>query len=759
MTDKITDKMTEETTEKNTDKITDKMTDKITEKSTDKMTDEMADEMADEMTDKMTDKITEKSTDEMTDKMTDKIIDKIIDKMTEKITDKVTDKITDKVTDKITDKITDKTVDYTNINENDNILDQKFSSKKFFKESQKINIENPEKKDEIINNIREDLMKGNLDSLLGNVTGGEKQDLFAKDNDLIYQITTTENQQNNAYSNISTINLGVCEQTLRGIYNINDSFPLIILKIDYYMSGILIPVIGYEVYHPINKSQLDLNFCNDSRVKMNISVSINEDNLFKHDPHSNYYNDECNAYTTENGTDILINDRQKEFIDNNLSLCENNCSFIGYDRNTKKALCECDIKPEIGLISNIIKNEYVLANDFNTTDDTNSNIAAMKCVHTLFSKEGLLSNIGNYLLLFSLIFFAGSAIIFYKCGYHYIEKDIDKLIALKSNGILNKKSNNKTNIYSKKSKKSLKKFINKKKKQSNPIKKKTKNFHTKFEDKESHKTSSKLKIKSIDARLNLKNSQKSKIIIIKKNKKKISHKSNNDIFKLIKYKHCELNFMNYEKALNNDCRTFSQYYFSLLLSKHVILLSFYLITDYNAKIIKVSLFILSFDIYFAVNTFFFNDTTIHQIYEDEGNYNISFFLPKIFLAFLISYFIILMIRYFSLSERYIIEIRKEEDQEKAFQLGIDSKRKIIIQYIIFYVGSFLFIILFWYYLSSFCAVFQNTQIFVIINTFISFCIGIIFPFLFNLIPGFIRIYSLKKKIKSLYNFNIFLQQY
>ena len=54
------------------------------------------------------------------------------------------------------------------------------------------------------------IIKGNLDNLLKNVTNGEKKDLIANDKNTIYQITTTENQKNKIYTNISTVNLGDC---------------------------------------------------------------------------------------------------------------------------------------------------------------------------------------------------------------------------------------------------------------------------------------------------------------------------------------------------------------------------------------------------------------------------------------------------------------------------------------------------------------------------------------------------------------------
>ena len=637
----------------------------------------------------------------------------------------------------------------TQINNNEYTeIVQKFSSQDFFKNSQKLNIEDPVQKDEIIKNIKYDLIEGNLDSLLADVLNGTKQDLIAMDNNVIYQITSTENQQNKTYQNISTINIGDCEKTLKDIYHIDYNLSLIIFKVDYYMPGLLIPVIGYEIYHPTNKSQLDLHYCNDKKVQLNIPVTINEDNLFKHDPKSEYYNDKCNTYTTDNGTDILLNDRQNEYINNNLSLCENNCSYNGYNNAEKKALCKCEKKLEIGLITDIIKNEEVLSNDFNSTDDTNSNLATMKCIETLFSINGLLTNIGSYLLFFSFVFFSISLIIFYKCGYQLITNELSDLIKAKK-----PKKEKKIDIYSKRNSKSLKKH---KKKHSNPTRRKSKNVCIiKGKKKEQNQiTSSKLKIKCIDIELNLKKNKPKKV---KSNKKEKMDQSNNKILKVKKFEEYELNSFHYKKALKYDYRTLSQYFRSLLLFKHIIIFSFSPKKDYNLRIIKLSILVLSMDIHFVVNAFFFNDSAIHQIYEDKGKYNFSFFLPYIILSFIISYFCICFIKYFSLSEKYFIEIKNEEDIIKAEKMISSSKQCLTIKYIIFYTLCFMFQVIFWYYLSSFCAVFKNTQIYLSINSFISFILSIIFPIIYDLIPSVIRLHSFKAKNECLYKLSIILQ--
>jgi len=140
-------------------------------------------------------------------------------------------------------------------------------------------------KEEKISDFKENLMNGKLDNILKNITENKK-DYIEEEKDMKIQLTTSENQKNNSNKNISTIDLGQCEQKLKDIYGINESLPLIIFKIDYYTKDTLIPIVGYEIYHPLNKSKLDLKYCEDILIKLNIPVSIDENNLFKYDPNS-----------------------------------------------------------------------------------------------------------------------------------------------------------------------------------------------------------------------------------------------------------------------------------------------------------------------------------------------------------------------------------------------------------------------------------------------------------------------------------------
>ena len=271
-------------------------------------------------------------------------------------------------------------------------------------------------REEMIAKIKSQLTNKDLDLLLLNVTDGEKKDLLIKAFNITYQITTTENQNNNNYVNLSKILLHECEDILKSHYHIDNNKSLLIFKVEYYVEGISIPLIGYEVYHPDSKKKLNLKYCQEILIDYIIPVSIDENNIFKYDPNNEYYTDECFPFTTDNHTDIILNDRKEEFIINNWSLCEINCSYNGYNEETKKVSCKCEIREKESLITEIVYEKNLLSNNF-TFDEYKLNLKTMKCANTLFTKQGLLSNIASYIMIFSLIIFLILFILFLKLGF------------------------------------------------------------------------------------------------------------------------------------------------------------------------------------------------------------------------------------------------------------------------------------------------------------------------------------------------------
>ena len=122
----------------------------------------------------------------------------------------------------------------------------------------------------------------------------------------------------------------------------------------------------------------------------------------------------------------------------------------------------------------------------------------------------------------------------------------------------------------------------------------------------------------------------------------------NEIGNIKNFPDCEMNLFNYSEAVSYDNRTYFQYYISLLKVKQLFLFAFCPNDDYNSRLIKIGIFILSFNIHYATNfAYFLNENIIHKIFEDNGKYDIKFFLPYIIVTFAISYFITIIIKIIS----------------------------------------------------------------------------------------------------------------
>ena len=119
--------------------------------------------------------------------------------------------------------------------------------------------------------------------------------------------------------------------------------------------------------------------------------------------------------------------------------------------------------------------------------------------------------------------------------------------------------------------------------------------------------------------------------------------------------------MPYNEAIIYDERSFFNYYCSLVRTKNAFIFSFCPMKDYNSTIIKISLFFLSFAIYYFTNALFFDEKTIHKIYEDKGFYNFIYLVPHICYSFVISNALNIIIKYIFLSERNICKIKRAKN--------------------------------------------------------------------------------------------------
>jgi hypothetical protein len=217
----------------------------------------------------------------------------------------------------------------------------------------------------------------------------------------------------------------------------------------------------------------------------------------------------------------------------------------------------------------------------------------------------------------------------------------------------------------------------------------------------------------------------------------------------LKLNDSEINFLDYARALKIDKRTYFQYYLSLLKTKHLFLFSFVPNNDYNSTTIKVSLFFFSFALYYTTNALFYTDKTMHNILTDKKKYNFIYQIPKLIYSNLISTAINTLMYFLCISEKKIIKLK--EYYVKTKNLGkklLELKKELLIKFILYYILYFIFLCFFWFYVTCFCLVYKNTQIYLIKDTLISFSLSMIYPLGYYLIPGIFRILALRSKTKD-----------
>ena len=257
----------------------------------------------------------------------------------------------------------------------------------------------------------------------------EERSVILEEEDVIYEITSTQTKSNN--SEISRINLGECEESLKEFYNINETMPLYILKIDAEIEELNNPKVEYQVYYPITGFSLyplDLSICEGMKIIVGYASDEIVDPLL-HDKNSVFYNDICYTFTSENGTDISLADRQNEYIKNKRNLCEDGCNFNGYSEDEVECLCE--IKVSLPLISQINIDKDKLYEFIDIKKIVNFNV--MKCFFLLFSPKGIIKNIGFYLNIPTIVMYFVCMIIFYTKEFNILKTQIKDIAYAKKN--------------------------------------------------------------------------------------------------------------------------------------------------------------------------------------------------------------------------------------------------------------------------------------------------------------------------------------
>ena len=553
-------------------------------------------------------------------------------------------------------------------------------------------------------NILDDIENGKLNDIFDEAIA-ENKTYNSSENNITYIISTVSSQYK---TNFSTVGLEDCESLLKEKYLLNENEKLILLKLEYHITNSKIPIIEYQLFTK-NGTKMSLDYCDNLPQKITIPVNINEKEEFIHNPKSDFYNDKCHIYTSEYDTDLTMYDRKNNYNKKILALCEKNCEYIKYYPGNKKVECNCATKTIFPELAGKVEKDLNLKGLLHQFVDVikHWNLFLFKCYKVVFSSSGLKKNSGSYINIIILSGTIFCTIFFGVKGYKLYKKRINKII------------------------------------------------DKKFENTENIDTDARLHSIMISNVSDINNKNNMSDINIIQNNQNIESNISKINRKLTKPVNIfEINNLDYKQALELDKRSFSELYLSFIKIMQPVYNTFFLENDYNSSIIKICLFLFSFILEYSINALFFNDSTMHKIYDDRGDYNFIYQLPQIIYSFLISLALTKLLSYFILSEEKISKIAETKNTETENKIN-DLFKKSICKLVIFFIIILLLQILFWYYLSSFCGVYKNTQGALIKDTIISFAISLfIYPYIFCIIPCTMRYCSLRAKNKNrqcLYN--------
>jgi len=546
--------------------------------------------------------------------------------------------------------------------------------------------------------------------------------------------TTVENQKNNINKNVTTINLGGCEQLLRDYYNISSNEKLYMKTTEVYQEGMKIPKVEYDIYSALfgeNLKKLNLKVCGNSKISISLPIKLTE-KLDILNSSSGYYNNICYTTTSEDGTDISLKDRKTNFIDKNKTICQDDCEFSKYDSENMKVECSCEIKESSSSVTDMNIDKNKLLKNFKDIKNI-ANLNFLVCYRKLFKKVSIIYNIRSYIILVMILFHIISIFVFSAHDYFVIKKKIKKIIlGMNEYQIFNKKEKVKND-------KSLK-AINK----------------ISIHRKDKRSKSDKVLIQHIKPK-----NENSKREMIPKI---IKYNNNDNKHKKIKIDFLdeEINDFSYDLATHYDKRNFCQYYISLLKTKHSLFFALCNKKDYNSRIIKIDLFLIGFAIDFTVNALFFNDDTMHKIYQSKGEFDLESQIPIIIYSTLISMVLNAPLNFLSLSSDAIIAFKQYKSKINILKRAKLLENKLKIKISLYFVIGFLLLSIFWYYIAMFCVIYKNTQLHLLKDTLMSLGFSLLIPFVIYLIPGIFRIPALsnrKSKKACLYKFSKFLQSF
>ena len=563
---------------------------------------------------------------------------------------------------------------------------------------------------------------------------------FHEDFNVIVYSSDTNSNDECQMSNLTMINIGECGQVIKDEYEIDND--IIVAQIETINDeGKTSPFFGFYLH---NGTKIKISHCANTSVNItrplyrrssSLSTELIEDLSNKKidvfNAEDNFFNDKCFNFTANindvRKADVPINDRRKEYYENT-TLCPQNCKYEGVDIIDGKVKCVCSVLSE----EDIMFFGEDTANQFAKESVSTSNYEIFKCFKITIKGDIIVRNIGTYAMLVLLVI---QFIVFFI--YLCYAKSLFSTYIDEKKGLITKLQSNDITSYDEKANTNQ---------DSNIIiynhTNDTKDINEMFE-KRNKGTVTECTNETVSTFKNKKHPEipiRSMVYI----KKRIKEWT-----KVLEPPKEKLNYdkMEFEVAVLKDTRLFLE----LLVTRMKIVHPVYPVIA--KKTLKIRFISLSMVILDLTTDMFFNallttDAYLTKIFK-EG-YSYLYELPKYFLVALATIVSRCIIHLMIMSLPDEEEIIEESKKDRRFLIKRADKIKCTNKF--FYLVIILLTFVFAYFVSAFCAVYQNSRKYWLYGSFTSFIINLLLPFISAFFCTILRRLSFRCNIQFLYHF-------
>lgn len=574
---------------------------------------------------------------------------------------------------------------------------------------------------------------------------------------------------------LSSVDLKSCKDLLIKENQLDNTKPLLIVKYDYIENSQKTNAVKFSVYS-IEGKKLNVSLCSENNEEIliatplltafdeNITLARNYSlkgvNVF--DSSVPFFNDFCYPTTSEHHTDIpMINRLEYIYLDDS-TLCNPGCKYVSLNYNKNFVVCSCAMETLSEYNQNYAQLKEQLSSSW-----IYYNFAVVECITLVFDHQKFTNNLGSWLLIIMLIVEAICALYFLVYGFKALKLALitltpEKKIEIKCHTDM---------IFKRKEIHSDLLQINMINKPNNEIHLESDVKPSRFIDNNCNKIEFKIPepaLKRNSANTNninrkghlihfpiVQNKTKGKTIKHQQHNNQLVSNDNNDLIPKLEEKNdSEIEINQNQMSQQNQTQkgqlesisfvlfqlennplftlslnksNFGSLYWLFLKNEQPIYRAFFVSNPYKTKILHISLFFLCISLSFTLNAFFCTVDNVSKSFTSKGNINFVYNLPKILYSFLSCYFIkILFNGLASISFVYSSFSNKRKSNSEYNKRTMMNHLKMRLY--LFFILKLIFLIVFWYYVSAFCAVYPNIQMTWIICSATSFIIQMLFPF-------------------------------